>query len=299
MNLPEIDQIWDYRDPAGSERRFRECLSQAQRSGSEEYIVELLTQLARALCLQRRYDEAHAVLDEAESQLAGAGNRARIRCLLERGRVLNDSRRPDDALRRFQAAWELAEQTEERELAADALHMLAYVAEGHEGLQWHQVAIDYCENCSGERFRRWLCTLHMNAADQHEARQDYAAAMQSVEKSLAVAEELDWQERILLAKCFLARLSRLRGNVDQALAILKEVLQAKAPSGYAFEEHAECLLLLGQKDQSRAQFHRAYELLSQDPWFPPTESERLDRIRTLAGIMPLSSPREVRSDCNP
>ena len=50
---PEIDDLWDYTDPAGSEARFRACLAQTE-PGSSAY-RELLTQIARAQGLQRNF----------------------------------------------------------------------------------------------------------------------------------------------------------------------------------------------------------------------------------------------------
>ena len=162
--------------------------------------------------------------------------------------------------------------------------MIAYVTEGEESLRWHHIAIEFCENSEGERFRRWLVTLYMNAADKYEDRKDYARGLFYVRKCLIIAEELRWSERVLDSKCFLARLYRLSGDVAKAMVLLADILKAEAPRGYAFEEYAECLLLSGQEDEARAQFKRAYELLANDPWYPSTETERLERIRELAGL---------------
>jgi len=52
------------------------------------------------------------------------------------------------------------------------------------------------------------------------------------------------------------------------------------------DRRLECLLALGRTREARRAFARAYELLSRDPWFPPTETARLERIRRLAGEKP-------------
>ena len=51
--------LWNFDDPAGSERRFRTAADTAE--GTDRLV--LMTQIARALGLQERYDEGHAVLD--------------------------------------------------------------------------------------------------------------------------------------------------------------------------------------------------------------------------------------------
>ena len=49
------------------------------------------------------------------------------------------------------------------------------------------------------------------------------------------------------------------------------------------EELGECLLALHRTTEAREFFGKAYDLLGQDPWYPPTETERLERIKRLAG----------------
>jgi len=279
--LPDIDGLWDYHDPAGSERRFRELLPRARDDASASYLAELMTQIARAICLQRAYERAHCVLDEARA-FVDASARAKIRYLLERGRIHNDTGRTTDALEHFRDAWRLAEQADEHVLAADALHMIAYVTDGEESLQWHEIAIDFCKSRTEERFERWLCTLHMNAADKCSKLGAYDRAIENAGNCLDVATRLQWTERILDAKCLLAKLRRKSGDLDLACALLDEVLAADESHGYAYEEHAECLLQLGRTPEARHAFARAYALLSGDPWFPPTETARLERIRKLA-----------------
>ena len=78
-----IDRLWDFDDPAASEGRFRERLATAE--GDER--LELLTQVARAQGLQRRFDDAHRTLDKVERAIGTAAPRVRVRLLLERGRA--------------------------------------------------------------------------------------------------------------------------------------------------------------------------------------------------------------------
>jgi len=135
MDRPHIDALWDHKDPVESERRFRAILPEDDAEADPGWHAELLSQLARAVCLQRRYQDAHAILDGAEPRLEAAGNRAAIRVRLERGRIHNDTERTEEALALFREAWECAEAAAEVRLAADALHMLAYVARGEECLR--------------------------------------------------------------------------------------------------------------------------------------------------------------------
>ncbi len=105
--LPDFDRLWDYDRPEVSEQAFREILPRAVDVSAEPYRLELLTQIARAQGLQRRFDDAHRTLDEVESSLVDVPGRVHLRYLLERGRVLNSAGKPDEARPLFQEAWEL------------------------------------------------------------------------------------------------------------------------------------------------------------------------------------------------
>ena len=58
----DLDTLWDFDKPADSEQRFRDALAALADPVGEDALV-LRTQLARALALQRRFDESAAELD--------------------------------------------------------------------------------------------------------------------------------------------------------------------------------------------------------------------------------------------
>jgi hypothetical protein len=91
--LPEIDSLWNYDDPSGTEANFRSVVSAATLPEIADYRAQLITQIARCLALQRRFDEGHATLDEVDKLLSDQTPTARIRSLLERGRIWNDTAR--------------------------------------------------------------------------------------------------------------------------------------------------------------------------------------------------------------
>src|SRR5207247_681442 len=109
--LPDLDTLWDYQNPAETERRFLEVLPQAQASGDAPYYLELMTQLARTQGLQRQFKNAHATLDYVEQRLEDQPPRVVIRYLLERGRTFNSSKQRDDSRPYFLEAWRIASET--------------------------------------------------------------------------------------------------------------------------------------------------------------------------------------------
>ncbi|MEO5930639.1 MAG: hypothetical protein ABIR47_11955, partial [Candidatus Kapaibacterium sp.] len=118
-----FDRLWNYQKPDETEQRFREILRAAPQG--TPYHVELLTQIARTQSLQRKFAEAHAILDEAAALLTPEMRRARIRYLLERGRTFNSAGQKERALPLFVEAWEIGRETGEDNLAIDAAHMVA------------------------------------------------------------------------------------------------------------------------------------------------------------------------------
>ena len=59
----DFDTLWNYDDPAATERQFRQLLPDAEHSNDKSYLAQLLTQIARAQGLQRRFEDAHQTLD--------------------------------------------------------------------------------------------------------------------------------------------------------------------------------------------------------------------------------------------
>src|SRR5713101_3713650 len=106
--LPDFDTLWDYDHPGLTERKFRELLPAAVDSLDISYLAALLTQIARAEAMQRKFQDAQKTLDRVEKALLKSEQRVSIRYLLERGRVLTLSGKARDARQRFQEAFDLA-----------------------------------------------------------------------------------------------------------------------------------------------------------------------------------------------
>ena len=112
--------LWDFDDPAASGDRFLDVAEHADEPDRTAW----LTQHARALGLQERYDDAHKVLD----QLTSDDPQTATYLDLERGRVLNSSGRPEQARPLFESAARTAAAGGLDALHVDALHMVAIAA---------------------------------------------------------------------------------------------------------------------------------------------------------------------------
>lgn len=284
--MEAFDELWDYNDPAASEGRFRDLLPDLVAGGDESQQVQLLTQIARTLGLQRRFDEARAVLAEAEARLDAAGERARVRWLLETGRCHNSSGSPEQSLAFFQEAWERASECGEDFHAVDAAHMLAIVEPApEERLAWTMRALDLAESSDDARVGKWPGSLHNNIGWTWHEQGDYKRALGHFRKALVWRERQGDLTTMRIARWCIARCLRSLARVEEALAMqraLQEEYQAEdASDGYVYEELGECLLLLGRGDEARPWFARAHAELSTDPWLQAEEADRLARLERL------------------
>jgi len=287
-DLPEIDSLWNYLDPRGSETVFQQLRAAVGDDAPADYRAQLLSQIARAQTLQKQFAIAHATLDEATGLLGSSTPIARIRVPLERGRIWNDTDEFDKASRCFQEAFQHAREARHDPLAADALHMLGVLPPAAEAVEWNRTGITFAEASSDPKVRRWLGTFWLNMGLKHQDLAQFAEADQAFRAAIREYETLGNTARIRLCRLCLGKNLRLQEHYQPALEIdlplLAEIETAGGagdPLGYTCEEIAECLLALGRPDEARPFFERAYELLSADPWFPPTLRARLERLRLI------------------
>src|SRR5437899_12142712 len=86
--VADLDSLWDYEHSGPTEKKFRELLPAALDSLDISYLAELLTQIARAEAIQKKFSEAQKTLDRVEKTLPRADQRVSVRYALERGRVM-------------------------------------------------------------------------------------------------------------------------------------------------------------------------------------------------------------------
>ncbi len=285
--LPDFRPLWDFGDPAASERRFLDLLPRYRESGDDGRIVELLSQIARARGLGRRFEDAHATLDEAEAMWAGRGGVPRVRLLLERGRAFNSAGAPERARPLFIEAIDVAETAGHGGLHVDALHMVAIASAPEEALAWNDRAIAVATSSEDAGARAWLGSLCNNQGWTRFERGEYDLALDLFRRGLEVRRAAGQEREVLIARWSVAKTRRMQGHPEEALAEQRLLLAAwearGEEDGFVPEEIAECLHALGRTDESRPWFRRAHGVLSKDPWISRDEPERVRRLALLAG----------------
>jgi tetratricopeptide (TPR) repeat protein len=281
----DFDKRWDYAHPDSTEAEFRALLPAAREAADRDYLAQLLTQIARTQSLQRKFEEAHATLDEVEEMLGDGLEVARVRYLLERGRTFNSSKHPDKARPLFLEAWDLARSSGADFYAVDAAHMMGIIESGDESLEWNRKAIAAAEASESERARNWLGSLYNNVGWTYHDQGKYEEALDLFEKALEWRRSKGQKPEIRIARWCVGRALRSLERVEEALAQQEELeheLEAIGEEdGYVREELGECLLLLGRDSEARVHFARAHELLSKDPWLSEAEPARIARLKEL------------------
>ena len=278
QNLPDFDSLWDYSAPDKTEIKFRELLLQFPES------LELLTQIARTQGLQRKVDEAHQTLNEVEKQLDENPSRAKVRYLLERGRVFNSSKQVDKAKPFFEQALDLAKKLGEDFYAVDAAHMLAIIADDPaSSLSLNLIAIQMAEFSLEEKARNWLGSLYNNTGWSYHDAGEYESALVIFEKAESFFRVKGGVDKIRIAVWTVARCLRSLNRLDEALskqlALHAEFESAGETDGFVFEEIGECLLALQRGEEAKSYFAKAYEVLSEDVWLAENEPDRIARLK--------------------
>ena len=286
FQMHDFDKLWNYNNPGETEQKFREILDNTTEQEDPGYELELRTQIARSLSLQQKFEDAHKLLDQIESELKPEYPIAKIRYLLERGRTLNSSGKKEESLPLFLEAWEVGLDVKADFYAVDAAHMLGIAAPQDQQLLWNEKAMDLAEKSLDKRAQGWLGSLYNNIGWTYHDMQEFDKAMAVFLKALEWREAHEQIIETQIAKWCVARTHRSLGNVNKALTMQyeleKEMLAAgQDEDGYVSEEIAECLTLQGKPEEAASYFLKAWTILSQDIWLKQNEVERLERLKTL------------------
>ncbi len=284
----DFDSLWNYGNPAASEQAFRALLPEADELGDVAYKAELMTQIARAEGLQRKFVEAHKTLDEVEKMLKPDMYKENTRYLLERGRVYNSAGDTEKAIPLLKKAFDESRRKCFDYYAVDSAHMLGIAYKGEDSMQWNLKALDIAEGSNEPEARNWLGSLYNNIGWTHFDAGRHQQALEIFEKALKLRKEKGDKEAILIARWSVARALRELGRIDEAYkiqyALLQELEEAGKKDGYVLEELGEIALVNDNPEQAKKYFATAYEELSKDPQIKAGQPKRLLRLKRLAGM---------------
>lgn len=242
-----IDRLWDFSDPGLSESRFREAADDVAETAHVR--AAMATQLARALGIQGRVDDALEVLDAvedgarrveggevADAQLAGAElAEVRARVALERGRLFVAADRGSEAVASLTRAVREAAHAGSAFLALDALHMLALTDTGHE-LEWAEQGFELLAVDRDPRVLRWGVGLHNNLGWTLLDAGDPVAALSQFELAVDAADRFGTAQQQHVTRWSVGRALRAVGRTDEALSLQRELARARPDDPYVAAE---------------------------------------------------------------
>ena len=274
--------LWDFDDLGTTERRLRE---QLDRETTDAGRAEVLTQLARVEGLQDRFDAGDKLIDEAGS-LAGDDPAARARIALERGRLRRSGGDDDAARPMFERAFDIANDSGQTFIAADAAHMVALAMGDSEGfVEWTRRGIEIAE--ADADARHWLGPLYNNLGWEYYEAGDYEQALDAFERQLvARQQEGDPQQTIEISRYAVGKALRALGRSADAVPMLETAVawaeREDAPDGWFHEELAEEYAAVGRDADAATQARAAIPLLERDDPDFATDDTRRQRLQALA-----------------
>lgn len=294
MELENFDDIWGLGDPAMIEKKFHELLPQAKSLKDKSLYLQILSQIALAQALQKKFDTAHKTLNTAQELLTPEYDLARVRILLERGRVFQQAEKIDEARSFFEQSFELSSKHKFYDHAINAAHMIAIIAEKIEDkIKWNKIALDLAASSNDKRARKWLGPLYNNLGQNYLQARQFENALLIFQKALKYRKKEGYIPNIRIAKWAVACALRSLGRLDDALSIQKGILKEydaitksgifdippemfTLTRGYIYEEIAE---IYSAKAAIFANL--AYADLSDNIMFKNTAPERLERLKNI------------------
>ncbi len=290
MKLEDFDELF-VGDPVEIEKNLRTLLPQAQALEDKSIYLQILSQIALAEALQKNFEAAHTTLNHAEKLLTSLSHLAKVRILLERGRVYLQSGNTNAARPFFIQSFELSAEHKFDYHTINAAHMMHFVAHTvEEKVEWNERAIELAETSQLPRGQAWLGPLYNNVGQAYIETKQYEKALKAFRKALGLREQEGYTPNTRVAKWAVARALRFLNRTDEAfeilLALIKEydsmttlgnldIPEVMLPSvrGLVYEELAE---IDGENAQAFAEL--AYKDLSKDEWFQKMEPERFKRL---------------------
>lgn len=281
-------------NPVDIEKNLKALLKKAAAKKNKSIYLQIMSQIALAEALQKKFSEAHETLNQAEAEvlLSPEYDLARIRILFERGRVFHQSDDIDNALPLFKKSYELSKQLNLDFHTINAAHMIAIVEpDVLQKILWNNEALDLIKNTADERAKAWAGPLYNNLAHNYLEAKRYSDAKSCFEECKKYGEERNDPIIIRGAKWGIGCALRHQDCLEEARVIQEalvkeydEVLKKgelpleliAAGRGLVYEELLEIHLAIAKQFANLA-----YRDLSKDPWFVKLAAARLEKIKQL------------------
>jgi tetratricopeptide (TPR) repeat protein len=290
----DLEQLWNPADVAASEAAYRALLLEGQKLTGRErsYLIELYSLIARTEAYQEKYAEARSTLEAAEVLLEEQQSfylvSAKIRWLIEYGRLHILAKTPSQAKKFFSEAWTLSINSAEDYFAVEIAQLLAATEPQKTQQAWITRAIEIAESSPLPKSKKWLGGLYTSLGWKFYDLRQFENALEGFQKSLRHHKAHGSPREQFVAQWSIGKVLRTQGKTEEALsiqqALLAELGIGGARDGRLYEELAECLQTLKRTTEAQLYFELAYRELSADEWIQDNQPVKLKRMKDLGKV---------------
>lgn len=292
--LHDLEKLWNPADVAASEAAYRALLPESLKLEGRErsYLIELYSLIGRTEAYQERYVEARSTLEKAEALLEEQQSfylvSARIRWLIEYGRLHILAKTPSLAKKLFSEAWTLSINSAEDYFAVEIAQLLAATEPPKTQQAWISRAIEMAETSPLPKSKRWLGGLYTSLGWKFYDLRQFDKALESFQKALRHHKAQGSPREAFVAQWAIGKVLRTLGQTEEALAIQKGLLAELGiggeRDGRLYEELGECLHTLKRSTEAQLYFELAYRELSGDEWVKDNQPVQLKRLKDLGKV---------------
>jgi tetratricopeptide (TPR) repeat protein len=289
-----LDRLWNPADIAASEAAFQALLPDAHKLTGKDrsFLVELLSLIGRAEAFREKFAQARSSLEEAgkllDEQQVHYLVSARIRWLLEKGRLYVLEKTPSQARRLFSEAWDLAINCGEDHFVVEIALLMATTEPQKSQQKWIERAIEIAEVSSLPKSKYWLGELYTSLGWKLFELRQYEKSLEAFHKSLRNLESQGAVHEIFVAQWSIGKVLRVLGRTEEALSIQETLLPNLRMGGAycarLYEELGECLQTLKRTSEAQHYFELAYQGLSNEKWVADNHPLNLKRLKGLGKV---------------
>ncbi len=302
INLEKFDEvIGKIGDPVLIEPKLQELAIQAKKLSDNSTYLQIQSQIALMQACQKKFDQAHETLDQADRELLALDCIAQVRLLLERGRVFQQEGNIDQAKKYFEKSYQISKLHDLDYHTINAAHMIAIVVISlQEKIIWNELALSLTLQTKDKKAAQWLAPLYNNLGQNYFDMQEYEKSLENYEKALQLFQNDSRysDSNLIFARWTIGRCIRALGRFGKAIDLqhalleeMKKIEQSKEygmPSemfflirGWIYEELAVIYDMEHDEYNAKEYVELALTDLEDNEMFVITSPERLERLRDI------------------
>ena len=208
-------------DPATIESNFLDLLPRAENAENKAIYSFVLSKLALAQAMQKRFREANDTLDKCEKAITPVVPLTKACWMLERTRVSHQKGEVDAAQVGYEESYQFAKANGLDYEMLDSAHMVAIVAkETQEKVKWNLLAIDLAKGSSAQG---WLGPLYHNLGMAYIDTTQYTESLDAFTQAIDQREKARDTAGLRMARWGYARALRHAGRKEEASTLLRSL----------------------------------------------------------------------------